>query len=223
METTTRIIIADDQRLFADGLRYIIESKAADFEVVDIAENGQQAIFKVREHKPDIVLMDVRMPVMDGMEATRIIHEKYPDIKILILTTFDDDEYIQRSLQNGAIGYLLKNRPPDEFIDSIRALRRGIVQLDPAVSSKFLVMPRKSGKLEKEFSQALHTLTPREREVMRMLVEAHGVRQIAAALGMAVQTARNHITNIYLKLGIHNRIEIVRHIDQLRDFIDNEM
>ena len=117
MNGKTKILIVDDQRLFADGLRVVIESRAPQFEVTGIAENGKLALAAVRDTRPDIILMDVRMPEMDGVEATRLIHERYPEIKILILTTFSDDEYVTHSLQNGAIGYLLKNRPAEELID----------------------------------------------------------------------------------------------------------
>ena len=137
MEQRIRVLIADDQQLFADGLRVVIESRAPQFEVVGIAANGKEAIALTREVKPDVILMDVRMPEMDGVVATRLIHEKYPEIKILILTTFDDDEYVTYSLRNGAIGYLLKNRPAEELMDSLRALAKGIYQIDPAVSAKF--------------------------------------------------------------------------------------
>ena len=133
------VLIADDQQLFADGLKVVIESRAPQFKVIGIAGSGKQAVSMAAELRPDVVLMDVRMPEMDGVAATRIIHDKYPDIKILILTTFDDDEYVEFSLQNGAIGYLLKNRPAEELIDSIKALAKGIIQIDPAVSRKILL------------------------------------------------------------------------------------
>ena len=125
MSPRTKLLIVDDQPIYAEGLKYIIESRTSEFEVLDIAANGLEALSKIREAVPDIVLMDVRMPVMDGVEATREIGSRYPDVKILILTTFDDDEYVRRSMQHGAVGYLLKNRPPDELIASIRASMSG--------------------------------------------------------------------------------------------------
>ena len=222
MEKKTRIVIADDQLLFAEGLKFVIESRARDFEVVAIAENGRQALEKVHKHRPDIVLLDVRMPVMDGVEATRVIHQKYPDTKILILTTFDDDEYVQYSIQNGAIGYLLKNRPPGELIDSIRALSTGIFQIDPAVSGKLFHAVEGADMDSEEFMANLRTLTLREREVLKLLVDAKRISQIAADLDIAEQTVRNHISNIYFKLDIHNRIEIVKYINQIRFFLERE-
>jgi DNA-binding NarL/FixJ family response regulator len=219
----TRLLIADDQRLFAEGLRFVIESRAKDLEVVDLAENGRDAVEKVRQHRPDVVLMDVRMPVMDGVEATRILHDRYPEIKILILTTFDDDEYVKFSMHHGAVGYLLKNRPPEQLIDSIRALRGGTVQIDPVIAAKVFVQQPGRGPADGEdFTARLRTLTTREREVLRLLVEAKGVVQIARALGIAEQTVRNHTASIYSKLGMHNRIEIVRFIGQIRFFLEHD-
>jgi DNA-binding NarL/FixJ family response regulator len=222
MSRMTRILISDDQRIFAEGLQYVIESRASDMKVVDIAANGQEALEKVRELEPDVVLMDVRMPVMDGVDATRRIHEEFPHIRILILTTFDDDEYVTYSLRNGAIGYLLKNRPPDELIDSIRALGKGILQIDPAVSSTLFQVSKESDADAQGIEARLGTLTGREREVLRLLVDANRIRQISQKLAIAEQTVRNHIGNIYSKLDIHNRMEIVRFINQIRAFLERD-
>jgi DNA-binding NarL/FixJ family response regulator len=216
-----RILIADDQRLFAEGLRVVIESRAPEFQIVGIAGSGKEACAMVREHPPDIVLMDVRMPEMDGVEATRLIHERHPEVKILILTTFEDDEYVTYSMQNGAVGYLLKNRRPEELIDSIRMLHRGIVQIDSAVSGRLLSSPREDHASAEEFISNLRTLTVREREILRGLVNAKRIVQIADGLQIAEQTVRNHVSNIYTKLHIHNRVEIVQYIGQIRYFLDH--
>ena len=140
MNNEVTVLIADDQELFAEGLRVVIESRAPGFRVVGIAHDGAEAVSMARQLHPDVILMDVRMPKMDGVVATRIIHERQPAVKILILTTFDDDEYVHHSLKNGAIGYLLKNRPAEELIDSVRALAKGIIQIDPAVSRKVFTL-----------------------------------------------------------------------------------
>jgi DNA-binding NarL/FixJ family response regulator len=216
-----RILIADDQRLFAEGLQVVIESRAPEFQVVDIAADGREACAMVKQHNPDVVLLDVRMPVMDGVEATKIIHEKHPAVKILILTTFDDDEYVTYSMQNGAVGYLLKSRRPEELIDSIRALLKGIVQIDSAVSGRLLSAPRGDHANTQEFIANLRTLTARECEILRGLVSAKRIVQISKELGIVEQTVRNHISNIYAKLHIHNRVEIVQYIGQIRYFLDH--
>ena len=221
MKPKIRIVIADDQRLFAEGLRVVIESRAPEFQIVDIAEDGRQACAMVDQHKPDVLLLDVRMPVMDGVEATRMIHGKHPEVKILILTTFDDDEYVTYSMQNGAEGYLLKSRRPEELIDSIRAMLKGIVQIDSAVSERLLSAAHEEPANAREFIANLRTLTARESEILRGLVSAKRIAQIAGDLGIVEQTVRNHMSNIYTKLHIHNRVEIVQYIGQIRYYLDH--
>jgi DNA-binding NarL/FixJ family response regulator len=223
MKNVIRILIADDQRLFADSLRVVIESSAPEFEVVGIAENGNQAVSLVREYKPDIVLMDVRMPEMDGVEATRIIHERHPAVKILILTTFSDDEYVKNSIKHGAEGYLLKNRPAEELIESIRALGMGIMQIDRAVYDKFTQFEEKHLVEHREFTATLHTLSPRECEILGLMVQAKRIVAMAEELGIAVQTVRNHISNIYFKLHIHDRIEILNFVEPIRNFLQGRV
>lgn len=215
-----RVMIADDQQLFAEGLRVVIESRAPRFKVVGIARNGKEAVSMSRELKPDVILMDVRMPEMDGVVATRIIHEKSPDIKILILTTFDDDEYVKFSLRNGAIGYLLKNRPAEELVESIKALARGIIQIDPAVSARFFDSGKSNDSNSDDFSRRLNSLTHRERDILDQLVQAKRIVNIAHELDIAEQTVRNHISSIYFKLDIHDRLEIINYVNQIRYFLD---
>lgn len=220
MEERIRVLIADDQKLFADGLRVVIESRAPQFEVVGIAANGKEAVSMTRDVHPDVILMDVRMPEMDGVVATKLIHEKYPDIKILILTTFDDDEYVTYSLRNGAIGYLLKNRPAEELMDSLRALAKGIYQIDPAVSAKFFSGETTHRVEADEFNRRLHSLTGREQEILALMIKAKRIVNIADDLNIAEQTVRNHISNIYSKLDIHDRLEIVNYINHIKYFLE---
>ena len=220
MESRTKILIADDQLLFAEGLRFVIESRAPDFKIVDIAENGAAAVKKAGELRPDVVLMDVRMPEMDGVEATRIICERYPEQKVLILTTFDDDEYVKFSIQHGAVGYILKNRPPVELIETIRALRDGNLQIDPAVSKKLFNAPKMDDPEANDILRRLEDLSSREVDVLRLLVQAERIPRIAEQLFISENTVRNHISNIYAKLDIHTRIEIVRYVAQIRHFLE---
>jgi DNA-binding NarL/FixJ family response regulator len=167
------------------------------------------------------VLMDVRMPRMDGVEATRQIHAILPQVRIVMLTTFDDDEFVKLSLAHGAIGYLLKNRPPAELIASIRAVRSGILQIDPAVTKTLIhdVDPRERN--DDEFMRELGRLTPREREVLRLLVEACDNKEIASRMSVAEQTVRNYISAIYSKLGIVNRIEVMKYMDKIRFYLEH--
>ena len=217
-----KILIVDDQRLFADGLKVVIESREPHFRVVDIAENGVQAVRMARQHLPDIILMDIRMPEMDGVEATRLIHEKHPEIKILMLTTFSDEEYVSKSLEQGAIGYLLKSRPAEELINSIRALVSGIIQIDPAVSERLFHGRIKRDRDDEGFRFRLATLSPRERQILRLMMDARRIVSIASELAIAEQTVRNHVSNIYFKLNIHDRLEIVNFVDPIREFLESE-
>jgi DNA-binding NarL/FixJ family response regulator len=211
-----RLLIADDQPTFAEGLKYVLESRAPDIEVVGLARDGGEALAAVERDAPDIVLMDVRMPGVDGVEAARRIHQAHPEVKVLMLTTFDDDEYVHDSLRNGAVGYLLKSRPPLEIIMSIRAVKRGILQIDPAVSEA-LFHEREPLDVETvELGRQLQTLTRREVEILDLLIRALDNRQIASTLNVAEQTVRNHVSIIYSKLGITNRMQILQIVDKLK-------
>jgi DNA-binding NarL/FixJ family response regulator len=220
-EGRIRVLIVDDQDLFAEGLKTILEARAPDVQIVAMARNGAEAVAAVKADPPHIVLMDVRMPVMDGVEATRQIHEIAPEVRIVMLTTFDDDEYVTHSLARGAIGYLLKNRPPAELIASIRAVRSGILQIDPAVSRALIHDGSGRDLGDDAFMRSLHSLTAREKDVLRLLVDSCDNRQIASRLAVAEQTVRNYISVIYSKLGIVNRIEIMKYMDRIRFFLEH--
>ena len=218
-EETIRLIIADDQPMFAEGLKYVLESRADDIEVIAIVPDGAAAVAATEANKPDIVLMDIRMPVMDGVEATRRIQEIHPEVKVLVLTTFSDDEYVHSSLRNGAVGYLLKNRPPLELIVSIRAVKRGILQIDPEIAETLFREHEPLDKEDVEFAHDLESLTPREIDVLELLIEALDNKQIAQKLFVAEQTIRNHVSVIYSKLDIENRMQILQHIDNIKSFL----
>lgn len=216
---TINILIADDQVLFAEGLRTILEARAPDIRVVAVARDGAEALDLALRERPHIVLMDVRMPGMDGVEAVKRIHQQAPEVRVVMLTTFDDDDYVKFSLANGAIGYLLKNRPPAELIASIRAVQGGILQIDPAVSKSLIKDIGERERNEDEFLRSLYSLTARERDVLGLLVQAFDNRQIGAQMGIAEQTVRNYVSIIYSKLGIENRVEIMRYMDRIRFYL----
>ena len=136
MRDKTHILIVDDQALFADSLKSVLGFRASDFHVVGVAEDGEAAIEMTRRERPDIVLMDIRMPGLDGVQATKIIHAEFPEIKIIVLTSFDDDEYVFEALNHGAMGYILKDIPVNELISSLRAVREGTILMSPAVAKK---------------------------------------------------------------------------------------
>ena len=215
-----RIVIADDQKLFVEGLCYILESRASDMKIVATAANGREAVVAVEVYRPDLVLMDVRMPELDGVEATGLIHRSHPECKILMLTTFPDDEYVHAALRSGAVGYLLKNRPLVELISSIRAVNNGVMLIDPSVSEALFHRPDDGWRPSEDIEALIATLTQREREVLYLLVQAHDNKQIAQSLNVAMQTVRNYISSIYNKLQISNRMDLVKMMKQIRFYLD---
>jgi DNA-binding NarL/FixJ family response regulator len=206
-----RVLLVDDQALFVESLRTVIEHSADDIEIVGIARNGAQAVEAMAAAPADLVVMDVRMPVMDGVEATKRIREAHPDARIMMLTTFEDDEYVQEALEHGAAGYILKDIPPGELIASIRVVAGGAFLIAPSVAKSLI----HRAYLKPEFSPApepewLRQLSRREREILGQLVEGLSNKEIAAELCIAEQTVRNHISVIYDKIGVEDRAQAVR-------------
>ena len=203
------LLLVDDQNLVCQGLKTML-SQEADFEVVGTAENGEVAIAQVAALQPDIVLMDVRMPIMDGREATRIISERFPNIKVLVLSTFDDDQYVADSMRAGAKGYLIKDMPLDELAQTIRLAHRGYAQMGPGLMEKLVVnMPKDETDLKNQPSPVdLSQLTPRELEVMRLLRFGDSNREIAGQLYISEGTVKTHITHILNRLDLKNRSQL---------------
>lgn len=206
-----RVLLVDDQALFVESLRTVIEHSADDIEIVGIARNGAQAVEAMAAAPADLVVMDVRMPVMDGVEATKRIREAHPDARIMMLTTFEDDEYVQEALEHGAVGYILKDIPPDELIASIRVVAGGAFLIAPSVAKSLIhrayLKPEFSPTPEPEW---LRQLSRREREILGQLVEGRSNKEIAVELCIAEQTVRNHISVIYDKIGVEDRAQAVR-------------
>ena len=214
-EERIRVLLVDDQKIFLEGLKLVLESRASDIEVVGLAANGIEAVSLVEQTKPDLVLMDVRMPELNGVDATRAILRNRPGTKIVMFTTFDDDEYVKSAIRHGAIGYLLKNRPPMELINSLRAVNDGIIQIDPMVAEKLLQIGNENDPEIQGLAAAIQTLTAREKEILHLIAQALDNRQIADHLNVAEQTARNYISTIYAKLGTSNRMEIIRILKEI--------
>ncbi len=210
------IVIVDDQILFAESLKNILEMRTEDINVVAIALNGKEAIQTVHDKKPDIVLMDVRMPVMDGVEAAAVIRQVEPSVKIMMLTTFDDDEYIHEALKIGAVGYLLKTTRPAELIASIRAIKEGIVQISPVVAAKLIRDEQRKSLKNKGIQEKsvnaewMKYLSHREKEVLKLLLTGLSNMQIAEKLYIAEQTVKNHLTVVYSKMNVHSRPQVIR-------------
>ena len=203
-----RMLIVDDHELFADSLAYIIDQAADDFEVLGIASSGGQAIQMVTDLLPDLVLMDIRMAGIGGIEATRIIHSTWPQIKIVILTAFADDEYIMNAVRNGAKGYLLKHLHPGELIDSLRTVMRGATLFADNIIEKLVHV----GDETEPFTRAIQSLSPREREVLSLVVEPLSNQQIAERLNLSKQSVRNYVSSIYTAFGISERFELIRRL-----------
>lgn len=196
---TIRILIAEDQRIVREGLMALLEDEAA-VEIVGEAANGQEAVELFGQLRPDVVLMDLQMPLMDGPEATRRIRDLVPDARVLVLTTYATDEFIFKALRAGAQGYLLKDASTDELLSAIQAIYQGQTQLSPDVAAR-LVMGMNTGGPE--------PLTPRELEVLTLMGQGRSNSEIATTLAIAPRTAKVHVQNILSKLGAANRTEAV--------------
>lgn len=207
-EAVIRVLIVDDQLLMRDGLASLLNLQPG-LTIVGSAANGQEAIAAAADLQPDVVLMDVRMPVMDGIAATAEIHRRFPDIKVLMLTTFDDEAYVAGALQSGAFGYVLKNTPALDLAEAIRMAQRGLVQLAPSAASKVANL-RGDGApngTELDADNPLARLTDREVEVLRLVVQGASNREIAQALVITEGTVKSHISNILGRLGARDRTQ----------------
>ncbi|MBE9250385.1 response regulator transcription factor [Dolichospermum sp. LEGE 00240] len=201
------ILIVDDQSLIRQGLRALLELES-DIKIVGEAENGQIAIDLVKELQPNVILMDIRMPIIDGVAATKEINHQFPHSKILILTTFDDDEYVKAALQNGAMGYLLKDTPSEELAVAIRAVNKGYSQLGPGIVKKLITQfPAIPPQPVLAVPPNLVELTPREKEVLRLIAIGENNREIAKKLYISEGTVKNHATNILNRLNLRDRTQ----------------
>lgn len=214
-----KILIADDQRLMREGLKTILELEQ-DFWVTGLAENGQSALAKIEEEKPDVVLMDIRMPVMNGVECTAEVKKRYPDVKVLILTTFDDDEYIIDALKNGAEGYLLKDLPSEKLVGAIRDVYQGNSIMQPEIAAKLIShitgnkpVHDSAAELKNRSVDSRHgiadDLTEREVEVLKLVAKGFSNKEISKTLYISEGTVKNYISSLYDKLGIGERSKLI--------------
>ncbi len=199
---TVRLLLVDDERLIRQGLKAIL-SLDPDLDIIGEADNGQTALAAVAQLHPDLVLMDVRMPIMDGVAATQAICDRFPETKVLVLTTFADDEYITQALRYGAVGYLLKGTPSEDLVQAIHAAHKGFVQIGPGVGRQ--VFSHLS--TPPEAAPELAELTPREIEILQLIATGANNREIAQALFISEKTVKNHITNILSRLNLRDRTQ----------------
>jgi DNA-binding NarL/FixJ family response regulator len=212
-----RVLVVDDQRLLRDGIASLLEIQEG-ISVVGTASNGEEALEKALALRPDVILMDVRMPGIDGVLATNRVLHQLPVCRILMLTTFDDDEYVRAALQAGASGYLLKDIPAADLARSIHAVHKGIYQLDPAIAAKLVsafsaaasvgsVEPGALSSPQTIVGPQSSDLTAREIEVLRLIAQGATNREIATQLVISEGTVKNHISNMLSRLGLRDRTQ----------------
>jgi DNA-binding NarL/FixJ family response regulator len=221
-----RVLLVDDQTLLRQSFERLLELERPGLRVVATAADGQEAVAAVERlaaegHAPHVVLMDVRMPRLDGVEATRQITARWPEVRIVMLTTFDDEEYIVEGLRAGAKGYLLKDASSEQLVQAIRAVRRGESPLQPSVAAKLVARIARSQESAPPPAPApaypqptggstgmpLDDLTEREREILRLLAKGESNREIGEALFITEGTVKNHVSNILSKLGLRDRTQ----------------
>ncbi len=197
-----KLLVVDDQAIFCQSLISLL-SWEDDLQIIGSARNGKEAIAFTQQQQPDVILMDIRMPECNGVQATREIHQRFPWIKILVLTTFDEDEYIWESLQAGAIGYLLKSTPSEQIANAIRTVHQGHSQLGPTIAAKIFTKLTPPPKPKDDH----HLLSPRELDVLRLIAQGKNNREIAQELYLTEGTVKNHVTHILCQLGCRDRTQ----------------
>jgi len=205
--TPIKILLVDDQPLFREGLRTLL-SVNLDFEVVGEAGNGEEALQLARRLMPSVVLMDLQMPVLDGVAATRRLRDELPDCRVIVLTTFDDDEMVFDGLRAGALGYMLKDAPSEKLAEAIRLAARGESFLQPSVAAKVVAeFARLTNKRESHSQSLVEPLSDREQEILVLIASGASNREIAQTLFLAEGTVKNHVTSVLGKLGVRDRTQ----------------
>lgn len=207
-EKPIRILIVDDQTLFRAGLKTLLSIQPS-FEVVGEATNGEEALRLTAMLKPHVVLMDLRMPVLDGVEATRRICSSFPNSRVIILTTFDDDELVFDGLRAGAMGYLLKDTSYERLFEAIQAAARGEHFLQPSITAKVLAEFSRLHRPQTSPDTGVEPLSDRELEVLKLAADGASNREIADRLVIAEGTVKNHLSRIFTKLNVRDRMQAV--------------
>jgi len=204
-------VIVDDQKLFRQNLKTVIELRIPSAQVVGVAGDGHEALALIEATAPNLVLLDMRMPVMDGVECIRRLRETGSQVKVIVLTTFDDDEYVFEALRYGAVGYLLKDIEPEELTEALERVQEGGTLISPQVTAKLVAEVTRYRRAEPAAStEALSRLTPRELEILRHLGMGKENREIARNLLLAEGTVKNYVSSIYEKLDLKDRAQAIR-------------
>lgn len=221
-----RVLLVEDQEIVRRGLKTLLETKP-DLQVVGEADNGQRAIEQLEalhtmSLPPDVVLMDIRMAAMDGVKATQLICQQFPGTKILILTTFNDTQYVAEALRFGAKGYLLKDTPAEELATAIRSIHQGYTQFGPGIVEKMIAqVPTIEPNRHIETPPGLKELTPREREILQMIATGASNREIASILFLSEGTVRNHISHVLTRLNVRDRTQAAIIANTFSSWLEN--
>ena len=206
-----RVLLADDHTILRDGIRALLDDQA-DIEVIGEAEDGLSTVKMVAKLKPDVVIMDIAMPMLNGLEATRQIQRDYPQVKVLILTMHENEEYIRQVLAAGALGYVLKDAAARDLLGAIRAVHQGEAVLSPAITRLVIEDYLRWGDIRP--ADTSNGLTPREREILQLIAEGYTNKEIAEILSLSVKTIQSHRSNLMSKLDLHDRGELIKYAIQ---------
>ena len=200
-----KILLVDDQILFINSLKTVLETKGKEIEVIGVCYNGEEAIDFCRHHSPDMILMDVKMPVIDGVKAAKSITESQPLIKIVMLTTFDEDEYVKEALNVGAKGYLLKDMLPEDLIYAVKTVMNGMMPISPSIIKQSLTKG-----VSKDVMGWFKELNSKELEILKLITHGYDNQEIAEEVNLAGQTVKNYVSNIYEKMDVRDRMQAMR-------------
>lgn len=210
-----RVLLADDQALFREALHTLLSVQAG-IEVVGEAGNGEEALRLAAEFQPDVILMDLQMPLLDGVAATRRLQVEQPQVRVIVLTTFDDDEYVFEGLRAGAIGYLLKDAPAKKLVEAIETAARGETFLQPSIAAKVVAEITRQTSVKRPAEMLVEPLTSRELDILRLLAGGMSNHEIADELVISEGTVKNHVTNILGKLGVRDRTQAALKAKEMR-------
>lgn len=209
-----KVLLVDDEELVRYSLKIIAKSEAS-IEIIGEASNGEEAICQAQLLQPDVVLMDISMPLMNGITATGEICRLSPQTKVLILTTHDNDSFLIQAMQQGAVGFLLKNTPPEDFVQIIQATHKGYMQLGPSLREKLCQQLKPNSSQKKQ--EVSKGITPREQEVVQLVAEGASNREIAQILQIQEKTVKNHVSNILRRVGLRDRTQLAIWANTLRE------
>lgn len=208
-----RVLLVDDQILFINSLKTVLETKGKEIEVIGVCYNGEEAIDFCRHQSPDMILMDVKMPVIDGVKAAKSITESQPLIKIVMLTTFDEDEYVKEALNVGAKGYLLKDMLPEDLIYAVKTVMNGMMPISPSIIKQSMTKG-----VSKDVIGWFKELNSKELKILKLITHGYDNQEIAEEVNLAGQTVKNYVSNIYEKMGVRDRMQAMRMCIDLKLF-----